>query len=655
MSWTDYLTSFFRPAPALAAPIVLAKDGSAGQPDLSEFERASWGMGSMSLTQVAQFAAFGAGVRQDMDPRLIPPEVLELLDYDTAFALGNAMITAPALDPELYYIRGSDRDIAETEAWLRPILPHLLACFVRAFSYGAIPVVLDWAVDTLSFEVPDAPKATPEPAALRRRNIPGFYRYERVHELWPSDVTPDVKNDRLLALVYGGKRYGGQDLDDPTEIRAFVATWDKAFGKLAGCGSRHRAFGPWWRKGQADLWNGRFLERGVDLPRVGYAPEGKVKVNGQDVDATKILRAAVLSLRNGSALILPSTYNATGDPLWKVDVLKTTEGAAQAFEKSLDRFDAQILEASFCPKGGVDKATEEQVSDSAQRICDFAAERVSEVIAVVDRVRNGKRADAPRALANDVPKRKRKLLLEVFGHVKDAVHETRDGKRFKMAERVGVEIIPQLGLPLRSEEEAARTPRPGDEGATPGDPGRPRSPTGGRDQRREDSPTIEGENDTGGEDVERQEREAMRAQVALEISELRSEAADLRREAAEMRERLARAEGAASVPAPQALTINMAKPADVHVAAPEVHYHAPEQAPPVVTQNFTLEVPPAPPAEAPEIHYHAPEQPPPIVNVNNEINIPKPAAKDIRVSFDHGRDGSVTSATGTVTPAGESA
>lgn len=507
MGWTDWLPSFLRSG-ELAAPVVLAKDGSAGPPDLSEFERASWGMGGMSLTQVAQFAAFGAGVRQDMDPRLIPPEVLELLDYDTTFAIGNAMITAPALDPELYYIRGSDRDKAETEAWLRPILPHLLACFVRAFSYGAIPVVLDWAVDTLSFEVPDAPRSPKpgdQPTGLRRKNLPGFYRYERVHELWPSDVTPEVKNDRLLALIYGGKRYGGQDLDDPSEIRAFVATWDKAFGKLAGCGSRHRAFGPWWRKGQADLWNGRFLERGVDLPRVGYAPEGKVKVNGQDVDATKILRAAILSLRNGSALVLPSTYNAGNEPLWKVDVLKTTEGAAEAFDKSLDRYDAQILEASFCPKGGVDKATEEQVSDSAQRICDFAAERVSDVIAVVDRIRNGRRADCPRALANDVPKRKRKLLLEVFGHVKDAVHETRDGKRFKMSERVGVEIIAQLGLPMRSEEEAARAPRPGD-GATSGDPGRPTSPTGERDQRREDSPTIEGEGDTGGKDVEREEQ-----------------------------------------------------------------------------------------------------------------------------------------------------
>ena len=43
-----------------------------------------------------------------------------------------------------------------------------------------------------------------------------------------------------------------------------------------------------------------------------------------------------------------------------------------------------------------------------------------------------------------------------------------------------------------------------------------------------------------------------------------------------------------------------------------------------------------------------PEQPPPTVVVNN--NLPKPAAKDIRVSFDHGKDGSVSSATGTVTP-----
>lgn len=642
MSWTDYLPSFVRPSRAQEAPVVLARDGSSGPPDLSEFERSSWDMGGMSLTQVAQFAAFGMGVRQDMDPRLIPPEVLELLDYDTTFSIGNAAITAPALDPELYYLRGSDRDTAEVDAWLRPILPALLACFVRAFSYGSIPLVLDWTVETLSFEVPDAPSA-PGEAALRRKNLAAHAHYDRVHELWPSDVSVDVKNDRLLAVIYGGKRYGGQDLDDPSEIRGYVATWDKAFGKLSGCGSRHRAFGPWWRKGQGELWNGRFLERGVDLPRVGYAPEGKVKVNGQEIDATKILRAAILSLRNGSALILPSSYTQGGEPLWKVDVLKTTEGAAAAFDKSLDRYDVQILEASFVPRGGVDKATEEQISDSAQRICDFAAERVSEVIAVVDRLRNGKRADAPRLLANDVPKRKRKLLLEIFGHVKDAVHETSDGKRYKMSELVHPEILPQLGVRTRTIEEAARAPRPGDEGPAPGQPGRPIEPSGDRDQRRDDSRTIDGESDTGGGDVERQERESMRAQLVADIQALR-------RENAEVRERLARAEGAASVPA--SLTIHNAPP-EVNVSPAAVHYHAAEQPPTVVhvaAPSVTVEAPPAQLAEAPTVVVNVPEQPAPVVNIENVVNVPKPAAKDIRVSFDHGSDGAVSSATGTVTP-----
>ncbi len=639
MSWTDYLPSFMRPAPALSAPVLLAQGGS-GPPDLSEFERSSWDPSGMSLTQVAQFAAFGCGVRENMDPRLIPPEVLELLDYDTTYSIGNAAITAPALDPELYYVRGSGKDVAETEAWLRPILPHLLACFARAFSYGAIPVVLDWSVETLSFEVPDN-------VELRRRNLVGHAHYGRVHEIWPSDAMAEVVNDRLLALTYSGKRYGGQDLDDPAEIRAFVATWDKAFGKLSGCGSRHRAFGPWWRKGTGELWNGRFLERGVDLPRVGYAPEGKVKVNGQDVDATKILRAAVLSLRNGSALILPSTYTASGEPLWKVDVLKATEGAADAFEKSLDRYDVQILEASYVPRGGVDKANEEQISDHAQRICDFAAERVSEVISVVDRVRYGKRADAPRLLANDVPKRKRKLLLEIFGHVKDAVHETSDGKRYKMSELVHPEILPQLGVRTRSIEEAARAPRPEDFGPAPGAPGRPGEPSSDRDQRRDESKTIEGESDTGGQDVERQERESLRSQLALDIQSLREENAQAR---ARVSEQIARLEGAAS--APQALTIHVPSP-EVNVAPAAVHYHAAEQPPTVVNvaaPSVTVEAAPAQLAEAPTIIFQAPEQPAPIVNIENVVNVPKPAAKDIRVSFDHGKDGSVSSATGTVTP-----
>jgi len=43
---------------------------------------------------------------------------------------------------------------------------------------------------------------------------------------------------------------------------------------------------------------------------------------------------------------------------------------------------------------------------------------------------------------------------------------------------------------------------------------------------------------------------------------------------------------------------------------------------------------------------------PPVIHVQNDIHLPKSQAKDIRVSFDHDPKGAVTSATGTVIPAG---
>jgi hypothetical protein len=83
----------------------------------------------------------------------------------------------------------------------------------------------------------------------------------------------------------------------------------------------------------------------------------------------------------------------------------------------------------------------------------------------------------------------------------------------------------QLGIKMRPVADAAhdepKSPAPPGTGSGPG---RPIEPTGDREQRREDSKTVEGEEDTGGDDMEREERAEMKAhevRAMLDASENR--------------------------------------------------------------------------------------------------------------------------------------
>src|SRR5690606_37749609 len=154
----------------------------------------------------------------------------------------------------------------------------LLSQIVRAAAYGAVPIVLDWGVRPLSFEQ-DAENAK----GKITRTIPGHVHYVASHEIWPGDCSLLVQpgTDKLLGVRVGQREYGAEDLDEPGRVRAFLALWDPQFGRWIGQGSRRRAFRDWLEEGMTRVWEMRYTERSVDLWRVGYAPEGTIKINGQ--------------------------------------------------------------------------------------------------------------------------------------------------------------------------------------------------------------------------------------------------------------------------------------------------------------------------------------------------------------------------------------
>jgi hypothetical protein len=485
--------------------------------DLSDFQRASWSFGQLTAGDVVTLGSYGMGCRPETHPQQVPLEVLDAMGWHPVIYAGESLMTAPATDPELYYLRagpGADaKTVAEVEAWLGPLLrlqrAPLLEQVVRAFGFGAVPIVLDYVVRTLQFETDGKGATVMDP-------IPGHVHYGASHEVWPGDVEIQTEGDRLVGMRYGSVVYGGEDLEDAGRARAFLAIWGPQFGRWLGQGARRRAYKAWIEEGMGSLWEIRYLERAVDLPRVGFAPDEDLTIAGQKVPAIKLLRAQLMALRNGSAMVLPSTQ-VDGKPAYDVRVLDVPD-RHETFKNAITMRGVRMLEATLVPGGSLDKANEEQFMDAVQRVCDFVARFLTRVVNTALRVRYGIESPIVYVVANDIPKRKLRLVQQVFANAANATQYMPDGRVYTLAELVDPEILDQLGVKARPVETAAHAPAAPESiaeafGSTePGKPpGRPIDVAGGREERRDDAETVEGEADTGGEDVERTEQERPQA------------------------------------------------------------------------------------------------------------------------------------------------
>lgn len=498
--------SWFRGESATFAglDVVRAQPTGGDSPDLSEFMRSSWAASSLTLGDVVALGSIGMGCTPATRPEWVPLEVLDAISTDPVVYTMERVLTAPAMDAELYFLRGDKKACAEVEAWLRPLLTRqrapLLAQIVRAFAMGSVPIVFDYEAAAISFDVPSE-----NAKGTMTRTIRDHVHYVRSHEVWPGDAQLRVEGDRLLGVVTEVREYGGEDLEDAGRARAFLSIWDPAYGRWQGQGSRRRVYKDWIEGGMARLWEMRSLERVVDPARVGYAPEGDLTINGQKISAVKLLRSQMLSLRNGSVITLPGTLDQGGNPLWRLEAPFQQGQGHQIAKQAIDARDVRKAWAALSPGGGVDKATEEQFMDSVQSVCDFAAAFLTRVVNTPLRLRYG--ADAPfvQVLANDIPKRKLRIVTQVFTSVASAQQRLPDGRVYTLAELVDPEILDQLGIKSRKVEDAAHGGEPEPE-PPPAPPGRPLEPAGDREERRDDAETIEGEEDTGGADVEREER-----------------------------------------------------------------------------------------------------------------------------------------------------
>lgn len=470
------LTRYRRRGPGITAPGVNLAVASA-----------SFGFGRFTAqAELQTIAELGYG----MDPRAVPVSALQLMGCNPAIYLAERTISGIVRRPDLYSVRHKDpKIVAETEAWLWPLLGRLTAAAARAFSYGTVAVVLDWDRRTLRVMVPG------KNGKERARTLVRHTHFVRAFEVHPDETLLLIDEqgavDRITAL---GGTYGAG--------RVHVWAWDPEFGSVVGQGARRRSWRDYCEHMILTVLRDKYLERSVDSPRVSYSPDGEIEIDGVKYRIPEYVGQLLDEARGSGSINLPSKRDSNGEKLYELDVLEVPD-RNEVWDASLNRCESNMFLAflvSSTLSGGLDDAggaasrtLEGMLREHVEDLANWVAEGLTRIVDLVHAANyDPEQVDPPEIVATDVGKAAaRKIMQQVLSLAVNA-------QRGEVALRTDIPaLLDKLGIPLRSEPPEFPEGWGGEGGGGGTPPGRPRDMTSDREQRREDARTEEGEEDTG--------------------------------------------------------------------------------------------------------------------------------------------------------------
>lgn len=424
-----------------------------------------------------------------LDPRGVPVTALQVMDIPPVY-FAERTISGIVRRPDLFSVRHNDSKLrAEAEAWLWPLLPRLLSAAVRAFAYGVAVVVLDWERKTLRFMVPTKERGKP-----RLRTVADHTHFAEAFEVHPDEVTFNLDQRGEVESVATPTGTFGRD-------RIVVWTWDAEFGAIVGRGARRRAWRDYCERIIVATLRNKYLERSVDSPRIIFAPDGKITVEGVEYERPEYAAQLLMDLRGSGVVGLPSVRETSGERKYEVQPLDLPD-RADVWEQALNRCDGNVMLAYLVTSslgGGMDEAggaatkqLDGQLRDHIEALADWIAGGISRVLDLVHRANyDVNKVAPPDCVATDVGKAAaRKMLETVLGLANAAA-------RGEIALTTDVPAaLDKLGVPLR-EPPLDPFAQPDPSAAAP--PGPDRDPEGEREERREDGRSEEAEDDTGEE------------------------------------------------------------------------------------------------------------------------------------------------------------
>ncbi len=478
----------------------MADDGGG---DLKPFKRgpgallvSSYGRFSLGL-ETHTLAQLGYG----LDPRSVPVAALQLMGTCPPVYLAERTISGIIRRPDLYSVIHDDPAIvAETEAWLWPLLDRLAASAARAFAYGSVADVLDWERKTLRIQVPTG-EVDAEGRRLRNKSLVRHTHFSAVHEIHPDETLLDLDAAGEILRVHAhGTPY-------PYDRTAFWC-WDSEFGSWAGQGARRRAWHDYCEWLIVTVLRDKYLERSVDAPRIAWVPDGKFTLE----DGTEIANATHLvnlleDLRGSGALALPSArYGQTDAKKYEIQQLELAD-RLEVWESALNRHESnmfishlvapQLQGLEDAASSGAGRTLDSNRRDNVEALALFAAAGFTRLVGIVHSKNHDPEKVAPPEVAvNDVGKAEAKKVMQ---EILRLATMSADGE---LALRTNMPVLlDQLNIPLRPVPPGWK-PGQGTDAPTNG---RPKNKSGGREERRENARTPDGEDDTGGDDQVREE------------------------------------------------------------------------------------------------------------------------------------------------------
>lgn len=467
--------------------------------DLTPFKNANQSGIALAPNYTAPLERHMVGqIGYGIDPDFAPISMLSKMGRHPTVYLAERRISGIMRRPDLYSVTHADAAMkAEVEAWLWPLLPRVLQAAARAFALGSSALVFDWSVRDLRLQVPTA-----DGLKTRLRTLRDHVHYGTVHEV-PNDIVKldvDGAYDLKALNVW-------QVAFDPDRVHVWV--WDpEPRNPWLGQGARRRAWADYCELLILSFMRTKYLEKNVDLPRVGYCPPGETKTtpDGPPVSNASIMQAILFGSRNGAAIVLPDTRDEKGNRRWEASILPGPNGAGDEFTRAIEMAEARIAMSYLVApsmggledpaSGGAGRALEGAVYEFVEDLAIWVAQGLTAIVEQVHRMNYGEDTPAPSVEVTDVGKAgARKLLLAALQIAPQAGLE--------IARRMDVpKVLDRVGVPLREEvpaDVAAATQVPV-EPVAKGKAGRPRDLTGDREQRREDAATEDGADAVGAPD-----------------------------------------------------------------------------------------------------------------------------------------------------------
>lgn len=471
------------------------------QVSLVPFKRANARLARLSGTRLcAQFELHAlAQVGYGLDPRAVPVQALQVMGATCpGLYLAEQTIGGIVRRSDLFSVRGEPKLVAETEAWLWPLLPRLLAGAVRGFSYGSVACVLDWERRTLRVDVP---QSDGQDGKTRSKTLVDHTHYRKVFEVHPDSTTfgldqqGEISSVDVLGFSYDASR-------------AAPWIWDPEFGEVNGQGARQRSWISYCTYLIVRVLRDKFLERSVDSPRIAWTPEGKVTVDGVVKEIPDHVVDLLIELQGSGAAGLPSVRDNSGNKKYDVQTLDLPD-RSQVWADALDRCEGEVYKAYLVPpamagalddaSGAGSRALDGMLREFIENLAGFAAAGLTRLVQIVHAKNyDPDKVEAPTVVATDVGKAAaRKTYLEVLRLANAAA-------RGEISARADLpRLLDLVGIPLREAPfDPFEEPDPSGE-----EPGRPQDPHGARQDRRDDATTDSGQEDTGGQTPDRQDQQ----------------------------------------------------------------------------------------------------------------------------------------------------